>query len=158
MAPSYPVDNVTRGFRRTDRDELDTFFFAAALAFDLCFFALFMSFGAVVRSCLICVGASCGVPWVSEGQSQGALTVGMDSRMSRIVSDKGEPYCAIEEGISNRTSQLQLWFHTRNATTAALRTPRIWEIVGSEPFGSGTNLIGCVTFLGELHPATRYGI
>lgn len=105
-APSYPVDNVTRGFRRTDREELDTFFFAAALAFDLCSFALFMSFGAVVRSCLICVGTSCRVPWVCEGQSQEALTVGMDSRMSRIVSDKGEPCCAIEEGMSDGTPQL----------------------------------------------------
>lgn len=75
-APSDPVVNVTRGFRRIDR-ELDAFFFA----FALCSLATFMSFGAVVRSCLTCVGTSCGLPWVSEGQSQGALTMGTESRI-----------------------------------------------------------------------------
>lgn len=73
------------------REELDAFFFAAALAFDLCSLALFMSLGAVVRSCLICVGTSREVAWTSEGQSQGALTMGTASRTSRTASDKGDP-------------------------------------------------------------------
>lgn len=97
-----------RAFRRTDREELDTFFFATALAFDLCSLALFISLGADVWTCLICVGTSCGVSWVSEGQSQGALRMGTESRASRTVSNTGDPRYGIEQGMSHGTPQLQL--------------------------------------------------
>lgn len=98
-----------RGFRRIDREEFDTLFFVAALAFDLCSLALLMSFGAVVHSCLICVGTSCGVSRASEGHSQGALTMGMESRTSRTVSIKGDPCYRIEQSMmSNGTPKLRL--------------------------------------------------
>lgn len=131
--------------------------FAAAFPSARSNFAIFISLGAVVRSCFTCVGTSVGWTGLAEAAmdvNQGAVNVGTESSMDVNAANPGVSLCCAiyyyrrcEEKYAKRTSM---------AITATRRRPIAFANVNSAPLGRGIILIGS-DGLTELKAAASCG-
>ena len=113
------------------------FFFSLAVAFSsvLNFLAAFISFGAVVRRCFICVATKGGAGF--ESQEAESVGTGSNSNFS-LGSSRNPIYMGmqfIQQVLSNIDGRL-----TSMARTATLRIQSARARVSSAPFGRGINL------------------
>ena len=67
--------------------------FAAARSFDRFSFEAFISFGALVRSCLMCVGTNVTDAHVAGADSHGAIGSGTDSSSDINAENFGAELC-----------------------------------------------------------------